>query len=79
MDELGYKQNHTDPCLYYKWYSQIGLIVWLSFIDNMLVICNQSEMDQTKAMFTKVVDCDDIGPMQEYIGTKIDVDEKSKV
>ena len=67
-----------DPCLYYKWDSQIGLIVWLSFIENMLVICNKSRMDQIKEMFTKVVDCDDIGPMHEYIGTKIDVDEKTK-
>ena len=56
----------------------IGLIVWLSFIDNTLVICNKSGMEQIKAMFTKVVDCDDIGPMQEYIGARIDVDEKTK-
>ena len=34
-------------------------------------------MDQIKAMFTKVVDCNNIAPMQEYIGTKIDVDEKT--
>ena len=78
MDELGYKWNHTDPCLYYKWDLQVGLIVWLSFIDDMLVICDKSGMDQIKAEFTKVVDCDNIGPMQEYIGTKIDVDEKTK-
>ena len=42
MDELRYEQNCVDPCLYYKWDSQIGLIVWLSFIDNMLVICSKS-------------------------------------
>ena len=49
---------------------QIGLIVWLSFIADMLVICNKSGMKQIKEMLTKVVDCDDIGPMHEYIGTK---------
>ena len=27
MNELGYARNRTDPCLYYKWGSHIGLIV----------------------------------------------------
>ena len=67
-----------DPCLYYKWELHIGLTVWLSFIDDMLVICNKSGMDQIKEMFTKVVDCDNIGPMQECIDAKIDVDKKTK-
>ena len=35
-------------------------------------------MNQIKQMFTKVVDCDDIGPIQEYIDTKIDVDKNAK-
>ena len=78
MDELGYKRNCADPCLYYRWDLQIGLIVWLLFIDDMLVVCDKSGMDTTKEKFTKVVDCNDIGPMKEYIGTKIDVDTKHK-
>ena len=67
MDERGYKQNQVDPCLYYRWDLEIGLIVWLSFIDNMLVLCDKAGMAQTKEKFMKVVDCNDIGPMQEYI------------
>ena len=78
MDELRYKQNCRDPCLYYRWDLPIGLFVWLSFIDDMLVLCNKLGMTQTKEKFIKVVDCDDIGPMQEYIRTKIDADEKPK-
>ena len=44
----------------------------------MLVICYKSGIDTTKAEFTKVVECDDVGPMKEYIGTKIDVDTTCK-
>ena len=55
------------------------LIVWLSFIDDVLVTHNKSGMDQIKEMFTKVVDCVNIGPMQEYIGTNIDMDNNAKV
>ena len=41
MNSMGYKRNCTDPCLYYRWDSTMGLIMWISFIDNMLVVCNE--------------------------------------
>ena len=78
MNELGYMQNKVDPCLYYKWDPTIGLIVWLSFIDDMLIVCKEEGMDIVKKRFTKTVECDDIGPMKEYIGTKINVDHTAK-
>ena len=56
----------------------IGLIVWLSFIDDMLIICKEEGMDMVKQKFTKMVKCNDIGPMREYIGMKIDVDHATR-
>ena len=38
-----------DLCLYYRWDSQIEVIVWLSLIVNILVICDKLGMDTTKA------------------------------
>ena len=35
-------------------------------------------MDTTKTAFTKVVECNDIGQMEEYISAKIDVDTTHK-
>ena len=75
MNSMGYKRNHADPCLYYKWDSTVGLIMWISFIDDMLVVCNEKYMDDVKQKFTNTVDCDDMGAMVEYIGTKIDIDK----
>ena len=74
MNELGYQQNHADPCLYYKWKETLGLIVWLSFIDDMLIVCTDYAMESVKKKFTKTADCDDIGEMKEYIGTSINID-----
>ena len=73
MNELGYTRNCAYPCLYYKWHADHGLIGWLSFIDNMLIICHEQAMQNIKKQFTDTdtVDCDDIGEMKEYIGTKI--------
>ena len=75
MNELGYMWNKVDPCLYYKWNPTIGLIVWLSFIDDMLIICKEEGM---AIQFTGTVGCDDISPLKEYIGTKIDVNHATK-
>ena len=54
----------------------MGLIMWISFIDNMLVVCNKKYMADVKQKFTSTMDCDDMGAMVEYIGTKIDIDSK---
>ena len=78
MNELGYMQNKENLCLYYKRDPTIELIVWLSFIDNMLIICKEEGMAMVKKHFTDMVDCDDIGPMKEYIGMKINVDHATK-
>ena len=48
MNSMGYKRNRADPCLYYKWDSTMGLIMWISFIDDMLVVCDEKYMDDVK-------------------------------
>ena len=78
MHSMGYKRNRADPCLYYKWDNTMGLIMWISFIDDMLVVCNKKYMDDVKQKFTNTVDCDDMGAMIEYIGTKIDIDKMKR-
>ena len=76
MNSMGYKQNCADPCLYYKWDNTMGLVIWISFIDDMLVVCDENYTAKIKQEFTGTVDCNDMGTMVEYIGTKIDIDNK---
>ena len=49
----------------------MGLIMWISFIEDMLVVCNEKYMANVTQKFTSTVDCDDMGAVVEYIGTKI--------
>ena len=37
-----------------------GLIVWLSFIDDMLIVCKEMGMAQVKEHFMSMVDCEDV-------------------
>ena len=53
MNSMGYKQNRTDPCLYYKWDSTMGLIMWISFIDDMLVVCDEKYIASTWQILSK--------------------------
>ena len=53
---------------------KIGLIVWLSFIDDMLFVCSEDVMESVKERFIEIMDCNDIGEMKEYIGTKVSID-----
>ena len=57
----------------------MGLIIWRSFIDDMLVVCDEKYMAKIKQEFTGTVDCNDMGTMVEYIGTKIDIDNKTRI
>ena len=78
MNSMGYKRNRTDPCLFYKWDNTMGLIMRISFIDDMLVVCNEKYMDDVKQKFMNTVDCNDMGATVEYIGTKIDIDKTKR-
>ena len=50
----------------------MGLIFWIPFIDDMLVVCDEKYIAKIKQEFTSTVDCNDMGAMVEYIGTKKD-------
>ena len=43
----------------------------------MLIVCKEMGMAWVKEQFMSMVDCEDLGPMKECIGTQIDVDESS--
>ena len=72
MLNLSFTKSLADPCLYYKWHPTHGLIVWLSWIDDLLIInrckgCVLNEVEQLK----KVFEVDDVGPLEDYLGCKL--------
>ena len=77
IDVIG-KLQHTaeqpDLCLYYKWKSAFGLIAVLSGIDDIMICGNKEGVLQYKKLLTEKIDCDDVGPLTDYIGNKIDID-----
>jgi Reverse transcriptase (RNA-dependent DNA polymerase) len=78
MDEMGFTRSKADPCLYYKWHPEHGLLLMMSFIDDVCIAGTRVGVEQVKAELFTHFDCDDTGEMKEYVGNKVDRDHKVK-
>ena len=78
MHHMKNKRNGADPCLYFKW-TNFGLIVWLSWIDDCMCWGPAEVVPKESKEFTSRFDCDEVGEVKEYVGCKIerDLEERS--
>ncbi|KAL7579260.1 hypothetical protein ACA910_011419 [Epithemia clementina (nom. ined.)] len=79
MNIMKFERHKAEPCLYYRWTDEFGLIVWISFIDDMILFGTPEGVRYYKELFLQQVDCDDVGPLKEYLGAKIDISRKEGV
>ena len=63
--DMDCKRNATDPCMYYEWTIE-GLIIWLSY-DHYMVWVKKEQNKKEKREFMSRFDCDDVGPLKEYM------------
>ena len=68
---MGFQKSKIDPCLYHKW-TEEGLVLWVSWVDDCLVVGPKEAMEKAKEEFQQRFDCDDVGGMDEYIGCKLE-------
>jgi len=68
---MGYTRSKADPCLYYKW-TEHGLVVWISWVDDCLVCGSEEGVRIAKAQMMKQFECEDVGELKEYIGCKVE-------
>ena len=61
-----YKRNKADPCKYFKW-TDTGLTLWIFWIDNFMIWGEEEQAKEEKYEFMKLFDCEDIGPLTEYV------------
>jgi Reverse transcriptase (RNA-dependent DNA polymerase) len=73
---MGYTRSAADPCLYFRWDEDGKLCVWLTWIDDCIIMGSSHVVDRERAKMMKLFECDDVGPMEEYVGNKIEMREK---
>jgi Reverse transcriptase (RNA-dependent DNA polymerase) len=70
---MGYTRCDADPCLYVRWDEDGELCMWLTWINDCIVIGKEDVVARESAKLMSLFDCDDLGPMEEYIGNKIEI------
>eukprot|EP00957_Ditylum_brightwellii_P021473 1619762-Ditylum_brightwellii.AAC.1 len=71
MEDLKYKHNGTDLCMYFKW-NLIGLVIWLSWIDDCMVWGPEGIVKAESEVFNEEFYCDDGGKVTEYVGCNVE-------
>ena len=77
MKQLGNKRSNADPCLYSKWDPREGLVLWISWVDDNVIVGTQKAVDAKKAAFAAQMECKMLGKCEEYLGCVIDVKIRS--
>jgi len=67
---MGLKRSSADPCLYYSW-TDIGLVIIISWIDDNLIIGCPEVVERTKKELMTYFECEDCGEMEEYVGNRL--------
>ncbi|KAL7572430.1 hypothetical protein ACA910_006609 [Epithemia clementina (nom. ined.)] len=75
MDYFGFKRNKADPCFYYQLTATFGLILFLSWIND-IIFGSEEGVAHYKEKFTGRINCDDVGPLTDYVGNKIEVNKE---
>jgi hypothetical protein len=75
--DLGCTRSEADPCLYYKWTDKGSLVLWLSWVDDCLLLGPKEELMELKKQIMSAVECDDGGELNEYVGCKLDWDKQN--
>jgi hypothetical protein len=68
---MDFERSKADPCLYFAW-TVNGLVLWVSWIDDCLVLGNKIGVEIAKAQMMNRFDCDEVGNMDEYVGCKLE-------
>jgi hypothetical protein len=66
------KDSKIDLNLYYAWTS-LGLVMWISWVDDCLVVGNREAVKKAKQQMKDHFDCGNDGNLKEYVGCKLDV------
>ena len=74
---MKFTRSKADPCLQFKW-TALGLLLWITWVDDCLVIGPPDALKKSKEEMSNLFDVADLGPIQEYVGCKVDYDPKQR-
>ena len=73
MKRLTFTKSHADPALFFKWHPIKGLMVWLSWTDDLICFGPKSDVQQEVSNIKEHFDVDDVGMLTDYLGCTINI------
>ena len=72
MKSQTYLKTYSDPCVYFKRFSENNFIILLLYVDDMLIVGKDKGLiAKLKGDLSKSFDMKDLGPAQQILGMKI--------
>ena len=72
ISNLSYRRSNADPYIFHRWSEKDGLFVWLSWVDDCMCTGKKESVEEVKEEFKEEFEVDDNGPLDEYVGCRID-------
>ena len=73
MRAMMFTKSHGDPALFFKWQAEKGLIISLSWTDDLICFgLKEVVLDEVNNIKTKF-EVDDVGQLTDYLGCKIEI------
>ena len=71
MKLMTFSRSHADPVLFYKWHIDKGLMVWLSWTDDLICFGPHENVHQEVENIKNHFGVDDVGELTDYLGCTI--------
>ena len=74
---MKYERSKADACLQFKWTAAGYLLIWITWVDDCLVIGRKEDCMKAKDELKTFFECDDVGELKEFVGMKLDIDREN--
>ena len=71
---LGFAKSQADPALFYKWHSIRGLIVCISWVDDLAWFSRKEDVLQEIEALKKNMPIENLDPLKNYLGVILNSD-----
>ena len=75
MKNIGHEQSVVNPCMYFSRNKNGELAIWLSWVDDNLIVSLWHVMKNEDKKLAKEIEIEAIGELKEFVGFKIEIDK----
>ena len=75
MKNMGHEQSIADPCRYFSMNKAGELVIWLSWMDDNLIVGLPQVVKDENEKLAKEIKIEGVGELKEFVWCKIKIDK----